>query len=237
MKKLIVVINDLDGSGKSTVARALSHHLSGSEIRHTLILTDGADLEAGLSGEYWDIEDEIEMSQLIRCLDSADAVVVDVASGSARNWAEFCESEELENVLAEMDVEMTMVIPEHRSERCHEEIVDLAEIFSDQADYVIVHLPLAARGSAEERWKGGYAAKAVNYLGAVEITLPDIQPELRAALDASDIGLGEALGQLSDLPRFLEVQACEWLEQASLACERARDYLLPEKVEGMAGLR
>lgn len=233
MKKLLVVLNDLEGSGKSTLAFTLSHFLHENEVSHTLVLSDESDIEAGLGGEYWDIEDEIEMSQLIRALDRSDAVVVDVASGAARNWGEFCESEELENVLSEMDVEMTLIIPEHLSERCHEEIVDLAEIFSDQADYVIAHLPLEARGSKEEKWKGGYAAKAVNYLGALEISLPGIPSDLETALESSGLSLPQALGNMQNLPRFLEVQVSEWREQAGLACQRASEYLVPERVDGL----
>ena len=236
MKKLLVVLNDLEGSGKSTVARALSHYLAEGEVRHSLIISDERDAEAGLKGEFWDIEDEIEMSQLIRALDRNEVVVIDVASGAARNWAEFCDSEELDSVLSEMDVEMTVVIPEHRAERCHEEIVDLAELFSDQADYVIVHLPIDPKGSVEEKWKGGYAAKAVNYLGALEITLPGLGTDLETALESSGLSMGEAMGQMEALPRFLEVQVCDWQEKAILACERAEDYLMPEKTDGLVSV-
>ncbi|MCB1065532.1 MAG: hypothetical protein KDN20_21765, partial [Verrucomicrobiae bacterium] len=68
MKKLLVVLNDLEGSGKSTVARTLSHYLKENDVPHKLIISDEGDAEAGLEGEFWDIEDEIEMSQLIRTL-------------------------------------------------------------------------------------------------------------------------------------------------------------------------
>ena len=237
MKKLLVVLNDLEGSGKSTVARTLAHFLRENEIRHTLIFSDEGDAEGGLSGEFWDIEDEIEMSNLIRVLDRNDVVVVDVSSGAARNWADFSESEELDSVLSEMDVEMTILIPEHRSERCHEEIVDLADLFSDQADYVIAHLPIQPKGSVEEKWKGGYAAKAVNYLGALEVTLPAIGPDLATALESSGLSMGQALGQMEDLPRFLEVQVTEWREKASMAFDRATEYLMPDRVDGLVGSR
>lgn len=235
MKKLLVVLNDLEDSGKSSTARALAHYYQDKEIKHTLVLSDERDVEAGYAGDFWDIEDEVEVGQMIGALDRSDAVIVDIASGAARNWAEFCESAELENLLAEMDVEMTLVIPEHRSERCHEEIVDIAELFSDQADYVIAHLPIDPKGTVVDKWKGGYAAKAVNYLGALRISLPDIQPDLNTALESSDISLSEALAKTEALPRFLEVQVTEWREQAAIACEAAVDYLVPESAEGLVG--
>jgi hypothetical protein len=234
MKKLVVVLNDLEGSGKSIVARTLSHFFKEREISHSLIVSDERDVEEGLADEFWDIEDEVETGQLIAAVDRTDAVILDVASGFARNWAEFCENTELADLLSEMDVEMTLVIPEHRSERCHEEIVDLAELFSDQGDYVIAHLPIEARGSSvEEKWKGGYAAKAVNYLGALEITIPAIGSDLATALESADVTLAQALAQMENLPRFLEVQVTEWREQATLACERSCDYLIPERVDGL----
>lgn len=235
MKKLLVVLNDLEGSGKSSVARALCHYLQEKEVKHTLVVSDERDIEAGYAGEFWDIEDEVEIGQIIGTLDRSDAVVVDIASGAARNWGEFCESAELENLLAELDVEMTIVIPEHLSERCHEEIVDVAEIFSDQADYVIAHLPMEPKGRVVEKWKGGYAAKAVNYLGALHVTLPEIGGDLQTALDSSDVALSEALARIDKLPRFLEVQVTEWREQAAGACDQAVDYLIPESADGLVG--
>lgn len=233
MKKLLVVANDLEGSGKSTLSLTLSHFLNEKDIRHSLIISDERDVEAGREEEFWDIEDEIDMGQMIQALDSSDALVVEVASGAARAWADFCESRELENLLSELDVEMTLIVPEHLSERCHEEIIDLAEIFSDQADYVIAHLPIEARGSAEEKWKGGAAAKAMNYLGALEISVPAVSSDLATALESAGKTLPEALASTEDLPRFLEVQITEWREQAALACERACDYLLPERFDGL----
>jgi hypothetical protein len=234
MKKLIVVLNDLEGCGNTAVARSLAHHLSHREIRYTSINTDEKDADEFFQGSYWDCEDELELSQMIAVLDSSEAVILDVSSGAARNWADFCQDEELDAVLAEMDVEMTIVLPEHPSERCHNEIADLAELFSDTADYVIAHLSLPAKRSAESTWKGSYAAKATNYLGALTVTLPEVPEDLATALESSDIELSQALGQLENLPRFLEVQLTQWIEKSNDAIEGAADYLVPEAAEVMA---
>lgn len=233
MKKLIVVLNDLELTGKTTVARALAAYLHEQEISHLLVSTDGSDSEDFAQGEFWDLEDEIELSQLIGALDQNDAVIIDVSTGAARNWADFCEEQEVDGILAEMDVEMTLVIPEHGGERCHNEVVDLAEIFSDQADYVIVHLPLPARRSAESEWKGSYAAKATNFLGALAVTPPEIESDLETALESSGNDICSALGQLENLPRFLEVQVTQWLEGCSLEFNLAKDYLQPESLESL----
>lgn len=226
MKKLIVVVNDLERSGKSALARALSHHLKSEEVKHLLVTSNEMDMTESFPGDFWDLEDQFEVSQLISAIDRHDAVVVDVHSGAARNWADFFESEDLENVLSEIDAEMTVVIPDTRSERCNEEICDLAELFSDQANYVIAHLPGDKRN--EIKWKGSPAEKAIRYLGASEVEIPGISDELRTALENADLELPEALNKPSSLPRFAEVQVSQWLERVSGNLSAGNDHLIPD---------
>ncbi len=230
MKKLIVVANDIEASGKSTVSRAIARHLNEQEVNCALISSDERDTDGGFRGEFWDFNDELEISQLIHTLDRHDAVVLDVQSGMARVWAEFCEEQELDELLNEMDVEMTLVIPCNESERANEEVVDIAEIFSDQTDYVIAHLPIEARGSRRVEWKNSGAAKAVKYLGAIEISVPAIHSELQTALDSSDLDLVKAFDNLSDMPRFVEIQTMQWLEDTFSILAHADEYLVPEDI-------
>ncbi|MDF1851173.1 MAG: hypothetical protein P1U85_10085 [Verrucomicrobiales bacterium] len=231
MKKLIVVVNDLERSGKSALARAISHHLGETEVNHLLVSSNEMDMSDSFRGEFWDLEDQFDVSELIGALDSYDAIVVDVHTGAARNWGEFCESTDLENLLAEIDAEMTLVIPNNQSERCNEEITDIAEIFADQADYVVAQMPGDERAI---KWKASPAEKALRYLGAAEVTLPAISDELTTAMESSEIELKEALNQPSELPRFAEVQVSQWLEEVSSALTAGQDYLLPEEVVAVA---
>lgn len=231
MKKLIVVVNDLERSGKSALARAISHHLGETEVNHLLVSSNEMDMSDSFRGEFWDLEDQFDVSELIGALDSYDAIVVDVHTGAARNWGEFCESTDLENLLAEIDAEMTLVIPNNQSERCNEEITDIAEIFADQADYVVAQMPGDERAI---KWKASPAEKALRYLGAAEVTLPAISDELTTAMESSEIELKEALNQPSELPRFAEVQVSQWLEEVSSALTAGQDYLIPEEVVAVA---
>ena len=232
MKKLIVVVNDLERSGKSSVARAVSHHLQSLETNHLLVTSNEMDMTDSFEGEFWDLEDQIELSQLIAAVDSYDAIVVDVHSGAARNWGEFCEENEIENLLAELDAEMTLVIPNTRSERCNEEICDLTEIFADQANYVIAHLPGDER--TEIKWKGSLADKAIRYLGATQVEVPAISDDLETAIESAGIHFGEALNNPASLPRFAEVQVTQWMERTSEAFAVAQEYLVPDEVGTVA---
>ncbi|MEM1441540.1 MAG: hypothetical protein AAGF67_04325 [Verrucomicrobiota bacterium] len=231
MKKLIVVVNDLERSGKSSLARAIAHHLNETEVKNLLVTSNEMDMKDSYQGEFWDLEDHFDISVLIGALDSHDAIVLDVHTGAARNWGEFCENEDLENLLAELDAEMTMVIPNNQSERCNEEITDLAEIFADQADYVVAHLPGDERAV---KWKASPAEKAVRYLGAAQVDFPGMPDDLVTALETSEVEFADALNLPSALPRFGEVQVAQWLEKANEALLAGQDYLLPEAVVEVA---
>jgi hypothetical protein len=232
MKKLIVVVNDLERSGKSALARTLSHHLKSQEIKHLLVTSNEMDMTDSFPGEFWDLEDQFDVSQLIGAIDSHSAVILDVHTGGARNWGDFFEAEDLENLLAELDAEMTLVIPDTRSERCNEEICDLTEIFADQADYVIAHLPGDSRN--EVKWKGSLADKAIRYLGAGTVDIPGISADLRTALDNAGIEFTEALNNPSELPRFAEVQLTQWIDRASSCLSGGNEYLIPDSVSTVA---
>jgi hypothetical protein len=232
MKKLIVVVNDLERSGKSALARTLSHHLKSQEIKHLLVTSNEMDMTDSFPGEFWDLEDQFDVSQLIGAIDSHSAVILDVHSGGARNWGDFFEAEDLENLLAELDAETTLVIPDTRSERCNEEICDLTEIFADQADYVVAHLPGDPRN--EVKWKGSLADKAIRYIGAGTVDIPGISDDLRTALDNAGIDFAEALNNPAALPRFAEVKLSQWLERASSCLDVANEYLIPDSVSTVA---
>jgi len=232
MKKLIVVVNDLERSGKSVLARAIAHHLAEQEVDHLLVTSNEMDMTDSFPGEFWDLEDQFELSQLIGALDSHDTVVLDVHSGAARTWGEFCESEDLENLLAELDTEMTLVIPNTQSERCNEEITDIAEIFSDQSDYIIAHFPGDDRTAIP--WKGSGAEKSLRFLGALEIDVPSLNSDLATAVKNTEVTLTDALNHPSELPRFAEVPVQQWLEKLSLSLTEANDYLLPEAIGPVA---
>ncbi len=232
MKKLIVVVNDLKRSGKSALARTISHHLKSREVKHLLVTSNELDMTDSFTGDFWDLEDQFDVSQLIAAIDKNHAVVLDVHTGGARNWGDFFLDEDLENILVELDAEMTVVIPDRRSERCNEEICDLTEIFADQADYVIAHLP--GDGKNEVKWKGSLADKAIRYIGASEVEIPDLSDDLRTALENADLDLAEALNNPSELPRFAEVQVAQWLERASSCFAAGNEFLIPDDVGSVA---
>lgn len=230
MKRLVVVVNDLERSGKSTVARAIYNHLVNEcEIESLLVTSDESNLTDDFTGEYWDLDDDMSFDPVIASLEEHDAVVVDVHTGGARSLGEFCQKTELDNMLSEIGAEMTLVIPNTGGLRCNEEIVDIADLFSDSADYVIAHLGMHSRD--EIQWKGSDAEKATRHFGTIAIDFPAISDELEAAVESTGQSLYEALSKCDELPRFAEVQISQWLEEVSHRLDSAAEYVLADGSE------
>ncbi|MDF1752569.1 MAG: hypothetical protein P1U89_07340 [Verrucomicrobiales bacterium] len=230
MKRLVVVVNDLERSGKSSVSRAVYHHLASEcEIKSFLVTSDENNLDEDYDGEYWDLDESLSVGQVIGLLEENDAVIFDVHTGGARNWAEFCEETEFDNVLAEVGAEMTLVIPNTGGVRCNEEIIDIAELFSDSADYLIAHLGIDQRDQV--KWKGSDAEKATRYLGSIDVEFPSISEELATAIKNTDYDFSVALGKGAELPRFAEVQIAQWLEEVSNRLDSANEYILADGSE------
>ena len=230
MKRLIVVVNDLERSGKSSIARAVHHHLiSECEVESRLVTSDETNLTDEFEGDFWDLDEDLSLETVIDSIDENDAVIVDVHTGGARNWAVFCEKTEFESVLADLSTEMTLVVPNTGGIRCNEEISDLVDLFADSADYLIAHTAAADRDLVD--WKGSDAQKATRNLNSIEVNFPNISSELETALSSAGRGMCEALTNLEALPRFAEIKISQWLEEVSTRLEDADEYIVAEGAE------
>lgn len=227
MKRLVVVVNDLERSGKSSISRAIFHHLS-NECDSLLVTSDETNLTDSFEGEYWDLDEAMSSGPVMEAIEDHDAVVVDVHTGGARNWADFCENTEFDNVLADLGAEMTLVVPNTGGLRCNEEISDIVELFKDSADYIIAHLNTDDRAI---KWKGSDADKATRYLGSIEVDFPEVSEDLVTAMESAGQDLCEALGMSDELPRFAEAQISQWLDEVSARLEGASEYISADAAE------
>lgn len=230
MKRLIVVVNDLERSGKSSIARAVHHHLTSEcETESLLVTSDETNLTDEFEGDYWDLDEDLSLETVIDSIEENDAVVVDVHTGGARNWAEFCENTEFDNVLADLGAEMTLVVPNTGGIRCNEEISDIVDLFADSADYIIAHTNTADRDQID--WKGSDAQKATRNLGSIEVNFPTVSSELETALGSAGRDMCEALTNAEALPRFAEIKISQWLEEVSARLEDADEFINAEGAE------
>lgn len=224
MKKLILIQNDSRKSGKSTVAAAIADMLDRRSVGYSLVHTDENRID---DPNFFDLED-FEMSHIIGLVDQEAVTIIDVATGTAEALADVFSEFELEDLLAELDVEITVVIPVVDSDESLDETIRIGETFADGADYVVAKTGSKSNRLSEEDWANSYAAKAMGYLGAIEVVIPSASPALDATLREHEITMADAATDPSQLPDFAKTEIGDWFEKCFNNMAIAHDYLLGE---------
>lgn len=226
MKKLVIAINSQKKSGKTSFARVYGEIISRQGLDCVSLHTAMED--SSPKSLFWDVEEDPDEEFLLAHVESNDVVVIDVASHQVEDFTNFLETSDTYEALAELDTEITVVIPNNPDVDMSADIVTIGEFFSDQADYVVLHGVTVA----EDRWTGSPAQKAMNYLGAIEIDVPELNAEFATQLEHDHrIGLADALGRRKELPRFLRDELHRWEMGYATNLEQATELLIPaEKV-------
>lgn len=241
MKKLIFVINDHAKVGKSSFSAALNTYLKDQGFNSHFIGVVSNEELANQGANYdrtWNIVEDNNVNTLFKWLDKYDAVVCDVETGDSAALCDLYESEDLDVVLGELDVELTVVTPEVEEAECHQELLEIAELFSDNADYVVARIPLDEFSSSLESWEDSQAAKVMDYMGAVVIEVPRITDPVHDLLYQDEISLAQALStDLDDLSEELATALTRWHNKFEHEVAEAADYLHPEDMGRKRGLK
>lgn len=233
MKKLVFVLNDLPAVGKSTLSEVISGQLSRKSVTTSLVATvcsNDADDRLSQSETIipWDFEDDEDLSKLVSFLDENEVVVVDVGTGDTADLHDFSERSQLFEFLGELGVELTLVIPVNSNPDHEDAVVEIAEAFADNADYVIVWEAEADKNG----WDDSYASKVMSYLSAVEITAPAINGAFARSLDSHDYELHDAIANRDELPGDLKSALKKWESQFGKLIEsEAGEFVFPEQEE------
>ncbi len=238
MKKLVLVTNDLPGSGKSTLSEVLVASLAADGLTVAHLATncsDDADERFSPSPDItpWDFDDDRELNTILTSLDDSDALVIDVGTGDINDLHEIAEEAQFFEILGELSVELTLAIPLHGDADPTDTVIEIAEAFSDNADYVLVTDDTFPR----EIWKGSYARKVMTYLSAIEIAAPKANGALAKALGEHGHELHEAQAHREELPRSITTPLSKWERQYGGKLDaQARDFLFPETEEPASAL-
>ena len=233
MKKLILVTNDLPGSGKSTFTEVLISNFTVQDLRvgHlATVCSEDADERISPSPQVtaWDFDEDSEMNNLLATLDESDAVVVDIGTGDLSDFRQRAEDAQLLDILGELGIELTIAIPLHGESDPTDTVVEIAESFSDNADYVVVRDCKFPR----EIWNGSYGQKVMNYLGAIELAAPSANGALGKALGEHGYDLHEAQAHRDDLPRAVKTPLSKWERQfGGKLGSTANEFFFPVKEE------
>ncbi len=226
MKKLILIANDAPQSGKTSFARVLEQHFERKDVKALAIYTDSA--AAPDETAYWDLDEDLDTERLMRAVDENDALILDISTGCGVGVADFFVDHNLHDELLEFDAELCVAIVANDTESAINGCVALGEGFSDNANYLLLRNPYCDESEKGGSWAGSYAEKVMSYLGAVEVEVPEFDPEMVGELYSRGMDLPSGLGARKELPRYLRDALHSWELAYADALDGAADLLLPQ---------
>lgn len=234
MKKLIIVANNAEACAKTTLATVLCGIFQRQQIKHQLVTTS-PDQELPLPTVLMDIEENFPAVDLVDLIDHHEVVIIDCHTGGAGRLARAFERHHMDDVLEELEAELTVIIPVCQDSAVLESAHELAEQYARMAEFMVIHVPLAA--DVPESWAGSSARRMLHRLGAMELTMPALADSIVTELDNLELDLPLALTQRQHLPRFVRHELLSWEVDF---CEklRAADALLTPRTSAVnRGLR
>lgn len=224
MKKLILVANDAPTCGKSSIALVLAEYLTRRKIDNCLVTTS-FEQETPYPNELLNLEDGIQAADFEDLLESHHALIIDVHTGGNQDFASFFHKNRLDEILSEMNAELTVLIPLCNDAAVHREALSVAEAYTGLGEFVALQCPLLA--DVEDAYEGSAIQKALNLLGATILTVPQLDDLSLDTIDEMDLNLPLALSQRSLLPRFLRQQLLAWEVDVADKLNIVSEFLVP----------
>ena len=224
MKKLIIIANDSDACGKTTLTALLSGYVQRKGMRHTIALTS-QEQELPMDTMLLDAEDGFEPGDLVDLVDKTDVVIVDAHTGSAEAFQKTFFRHRLDEALDEIECGVTVVLPVCDDAAVLHSAMEHARAWNKCAELIIVRLPLLA--DEHENYQGSPAQRYFNQLGAAEISLPAVNDTVLDEIDALDLDVPLALTQRQHLARFVRTELLAWEVTACELLRDAEELLIP----------
>lgn len=222
MKRLILIQNDTPGTGKSTLTRCLQRYLNRHGVEHQIVNlvseSDPLALHPVIEAE------ELSGAGFIEFLDRSAISIVEIESGLGEFFAHFYQANDLENVLAGIGCQLSVVLPVSSEPDTFDSVIRAAECYSDAAEYTIAHLVTGSYDDDDSAWDRSYAARVMDLFEALELHIPEIGFQLEMELRAHHVELAEALAE-PDAEDIFGREFAQWLTRVMSQVESARRYL------------
>lgn len=234
MKKVIVISNNAEACGKTTLATVLSAYFQRKQIRHQLVVTS-PDQELPIPTTLMDLEDTFPADDLVDMIDHNEVVIIDCHTGGADRLVREFDRHRMDDVLEELEAELTVIIPVCQDSAVLLSAQELAEQYARLAEFLVVHVPLAA--DVPESWSTCTARRILQRLGATEVTMPALADGIVSELDDMELDLPLALTQRQHLTRFVRHELLSWEVNFCENLRAADSLLLPHTSAVNRGLR
>ncbi len=225
MKKLILLLNDYPSTGKSTLARCLSHYLQRFGAAHqlkTLVEETDSDAEDHLMDAS-----RLTPRTFLEVLEESPITILEVATGQADFFGKFYTNHGLESALEDAGISLSVVLPVTSETESFDTVIEAAEIYSDHAEYLIAHLVTSSYEDDDKVWDRSYAARVMDMFEAVELHIPEVGFQVEHELHARHLELAGVLVDES-LQTLLGRDFTKWHERVLGQVDSARQYLFGE---------
>ena len=224
MKRLILIQNDYSGAGKTTLSQCLHHYLESYQVpHHRVALVEARDETT--RQEQIEVE-HFEMPSLIAHLDRSDLVILEIESGLTQHFNKFYEKRELEQLLPEMGFELTVLIPVTSEEESFDGVLSAAEVFSDTAQYLVVHTPTSSFYDDDEQlWDKSYAARVMDMFEAADMEMPTCHDMLEYKLKTTHAELPVAMETTAQTDEAMHAEVSKWFRRVACQLDSVRKYV------------
>jgi hypothetical protein len=200
-KRLILVLTDKGGTGKSLFTRGVTDYLIRKQLQHKTLIVDG-DGEVGQLLQFYkhtgvisaQIIDEQKRDQFMEILESKQPlIVVDLPAAAISNLAKLEEEIDFFQVVKDYGYRLTLcnvMSPFKASVRSVKAMIDLA---GEHADYVVVKNRFFGDDADFHLYESGQGKKALAKHNGLEISMPKICTGVLAELDSKNIPFWQAV--------------------------------------------
>ena len=225
MKKLILIQNDYPSTGKSTLAHCICHYLDQYGVSHqfkTLVEETDEDEAAHLLDST-----RLTGRSFLSLLDACPITVLEVSTGMGDFFSKFYQNHQMDLLLSEADISLSVVLPVTSETDSFDSVIEAAEIYSDNAEYLIAHLITSSYEDDDKVWDRSYAARVMDMFEAVELHIPEIGFQIEMELRAQHKELAEAILDRNAAHGYGK-DFTKWHNRVMGQVDSARQYLFGE---------
>ena len=221
MKKLILIQNDYPGTGKSTLALCFQRYLEQYGVSHQVLSLAEEGTAPTPGASILDVA-SLTPDEFFSRVDAEDLTILEIGTGLGEFFNKFYQGSEMDQILSEAGIAVSVVLPVTADRESFDSVVDAAEVYSDNAEYLIAHLVTSCYDEDDKVWDTSYAARVMDMFEAVELHIPEIT--FHAELNAERMSLDAAL-QTADAEERLGKEYTKWHRRVMGQVDSARQYL------------
>ncbi len=223
MKRLIILQNDYPGTGKSTLANCFQRYLREHGVAHQMLnVVDDANADSAPEGAL--DPSRLTAATLLEQVDQAPITILEIATGLAEFFGKFYQAQELDQLFHEAEIATSIVLPVTSESDSFESVIEAAETYSDNAEYLIAHLITSSYEDDDKVWDTSYAARVMDMFEAVELHIPEIGFQTELELRGQHTDLASALLDAEAEEHFGK-DLGKWLGRVNGQIESARQFL------------